>query len=331
MYCVECGSSLPNDAQFCPRCGKRHGTEETAFSDKSSEAAKADESEANPPIPSSESASEAGAVRRFVWENLEPDSATPPASTASVTTEEKAPARYANAGSIIMGVVALTCTALGAIQGFIPIFLIEGVAFGGLAWLCAVKWPLSQSLLSVVFVASILFAGLVGVTLDQDSFGPRYRYLSQGSVQYRVDERAGRTDRLGSSGWYPVAYDREAQELPPVAAIWTVNLTKGEWTSGSGGKICFSAVNSSEYTVDRITIAVQIQKKSDAQAGKDGATDKDSANQLNPTDQQVVLKSYGGGFIGTGDTALVCAPSPRDLTADDTWSYTDEHIYGWKR
>jgi hypothetical protein len=144
------------------------------------------------------------------------------------------PARYANVGSITLGAFALICMILGAIQGFIPIFLIEGVAFSGLSWLCAARWPLSSRVFSAVFVSSLLLAGLVGVTLDQDAFGPRYRYLSQGSVEFRIDEKAGRTDRLGSGGWYPVAFDREAQEVPA-----SVELTKGYWPSSIGsGKIC---------------------------------------------------------------------------------------------
>ena len=51
MYCVACGSLLPNEAQFCPRCGKRNGTEEIASGPTSSEASTGDESEASPSLP----------------------------------------------------------------------------------------------------------------------------------------------------------------------------------------------------------------------------------------------------------------------------------------
>jgi hypothetical protein len=154
------------------------------------------------------------------------------------------------------------------------------------------------------------------VTLDQDTFGPRYRYLSQGSVQYRVDEKAGRTDRLGNGGWFPVAFDREAEEVPEGNIFsQSIALSEGQWTSALGGQICFTAVNSSGYLVDRIAIKVQAQKQ----------------NGPVNLDQEVTLKSYGGGFIGPGKNSMVCASSPRDLSADETWSYTYLAAYGWKR
>lgn len=359
MYCVGCGTNLPNGAQFCQHCGKPNVQDgvasDVAPAGKLSQTEPVTHENINmlEPQPEERSedrpAAETGTIsdgsapatspegaepRRFVWENLEPQTITPAAPAASVTAEAKLPARYSNAGSITLGVVALICLVLGAVQGFIPIFLIEGLAFGGLAWLCAVKWPLSQSMHSIVFVTSILLAALVGVTLDQDTFGPQYHYLSQGSAQYRIEEKAGRTDRLGNSGWYPVAYDKDAQELSSIDMLSTVNLTKGEWRSalsGLGSQICFSVTNSSDYTLDRITIDLQIQKKNDVAAGNGSGADKDSTNQPNPASQQIVLKSYGGGFISAGENPLVCASSPRDLTADETWSYSDVHLYGWKR
>jgi hypothetical protein len=251
---------------------------------------------------------------------------------SSGAEEPKPRPRYANAGSITLGAFALVCLALGAIQGFVPIFLIEGAAFGGLAWLCAARWPLSALLHPIVLVSSLLIAVLVGVALDQDTFGPRYRYLSQGSVQYRVDEKAGRTDRLGDGGWHPVAFDSEARKVPGADTLFdhSIVLTQGGWTatlSPLGGKICFAVTNSSDYVVERVEIVAHIQKKSDPEAGKDGAPDFYSA----ATGPQVVLKNYGGGFIDAGETRLACGSAPRDLSADETWSYTYAGAYGWKR
>lgn len=298
MYCISCGSLLPNEAQFCPRCGKRNGAEATASRSGSSEPASAGESEASSSLPPSEidtaangpalpTGDEGREARQSTSETRNADSPTEAGTGTTVIQKAKSPARYANAGSITLGAAALICVVLGAVQGFIPIFLIEGVAFAGLAWLCAAKWPLGQSLHSVVLVGSLLLAGLAGVSLDQDTFGPRYRYLSQGSVQYRVDEKAGRTERLGNHGWYPVAFDSEAKEINALDAILTVNLTKGYWEPAiAGGDICFTVSNSSGYILDRITIQVQTQKKNDANAGKG------DASALN---QQIVLKSYGGG------------------------------------
>ncbi len=338
MFCDGCGLALQNGAQFCPRCGKRAVLAESASAPSQSNT-----------LPQAEKVADANTNmrERELGEQLEvrvepeaggivDDGSSPPpsetsepsgsvlfASVAPVTPDPKSPKRFANTGSITLGVFALICLVLGAVQGFIPIFLIVGFAFGGLAWLCAVRWPLSAGVHAAVLVASLLLAVLVGVTLDQDSFGPRYRYLSQGSVQYRVDERAGRTDRLGAGGWYPVAYDSEAKEINALDTIFTVSLTKGYWEPAlAGGNICFLITNTSGYIVDRITIQIQTQGKSDAKAGNDSAA---------AVDQQVILKSLGGGLISPGQNSLVCASSPRDLSADETWSYTDVHVYGWKR
>ena len=344
MFCIGCGSTLPDEAQFCPRCGKRTVLGQPPSSPSLSEK-----------LPKTETVEDNGESLRFreqgerpdvgadpqtgidvdrpaptpSQEAPEPDNSPVHVSVGPVTTDLKSPKRFANTGSITLGTFALICVVLGAIQGFIPIFLIEGFAFAGLAWLCAFRWPVSDSVRAAVLVVSLLLAVLVGVTLDQDSFGPRYRYLSQGTIQYRIDENAGRTDRLTNSGWYPVAFDKEAKEVPGVNIFDpTIVLTKGQWTSTLGGQICFSVNNSSDYIVDRVTINVTTQKQSDAATGKDSAENKYSGygNQ-----QVVVLKSYGGGFIGPGQSPLVCGSSPRDLSADETWSYTDMHAYGWKR
>jgi hypothetical protein len=263
---------------------------------------------------------EGGEPRQFVWESLEPESTTLAASAPPATAQAKSHARYANAGSITLGAVALICLVLSAIQGFIPIFLIEGAAFGGLAWLCAAKWPLSQGLHTVVFVASLLLAGLVGVTLDQDTFGPRYRYLSQGSTELRVDEKAGRTDRLGSSGWHPVAFDKAAEQLPPSdVSVFDFTLKDGHWGPNwpNGDEICFTFENSSGYVIQKLPVQIEVKDK-------DGKEAKDVS-------QMIDLAKEGGELIDTGETSKVCAPAPGNFPQGGNWSYSDVHAYGWKR
>ena len=251
MYCSGCGLALPNEALSCPDCGK---------------CCIQDEPVSNPVPEVTLQAAEGRSIdgRR----SLESDSPTKPESSAPSTVEERSRLQRANAGSITLGAVALICLVLGAVQGFIPIFLIEGAVFGGLAWLCAAKWPLSQSLHAVVLVASLLLAGLVGVTLDQDTFGPRYRYLSQGSAELRVDEKAGRTDRLGSRGWYPVAYDKPPQDIATLGGniiddIIGVQLTEGTWGHYGDQEVCFTVKNSSNYVLQSVSITVTTQQKDD--------------------------------------------------------------------
>ncbi|MGA2351597.1 MAG: hypothetical protein ABSF70_14265 [Terracidiphilus sp.] len=351
MYCAACGSTLPIEALFCPRCGKRsildEVTPDTALPEtptntgidtkdngKMLEPEPSPQSEANPAPPASETNTTTNAVAQAFGANT---------SEQNSTVANK----FRNAGSITLAVVALICLILGAVQGFIPIFLIEGVAFGALAWLCAARWPLSPRIFSAVFVTSLLLAGLVGVTLDQDTFGPRYRYLSQNSTQYRIDEKAGRTDKLGSGGWHPVAFDKDAQELPVV-----VNLDKGEWSRSFGdgsGRICFTTgtnatnpfaevnygngdTKSSDYIIDRISIAVEIHNMTSASAEAYGSSHpKEDHFTRYISGGQVVLKNDGGGFINSEETTKVCGSTPRDLADGETWSYTDMHVYGWKR
>jgi hypothetical protein len=343
MYCAACGSTLPIEAQFCPQCGKRNVLDEVTSDIAISEApAKTEietrgigdipepeqnpQTEANSAPPASETNTTINTVPQAV-------PAEPAAENSKVTNN------FLNVGSITLGVVALICLVLGAVQGFIPIFLIEGVAFAALAWLCAARWPFSPRVFSAVFVTSLLLAGLVGVTLDQDTFGPRYRYLSQGSVQYRVDEKAGRTDRLRSGGWLPVAFDKEATEVPIIP-----ELTKGSWSSSFGygtGKVCFridinpfakylSYGNPSEYIIDRITITAQIQSKNGSVPGNTGSTSSDPNGPV-VSENEITLKGDGGGFINSEEATEVCGSSPRDLADGETWSYTDMHVYGWKR
>lgn len=294
MYCSACGKALLSGAKFCPHCGH---------------------------LSASDSADSTTAGGQEGAQVSQHDTSDAP----RVAAESSASKLRLSVETIVLGVLAVTCITLGALQGFIPIFLIEGVAFGGLAWLCIARRSMSVALRSVVFVVSVLLAGLVGVTLDQDTFGPRYRYLSQGSAQYRIDEKAGRTDRLGSSGWIPVAYDRDAHEIPigtkpfdqGLGSTGTIPLTRGAWTppsgfGGSSGKICFLAANSSGYVVDRIVIDVALKSKSNAA-------------------QPVILKSLSGGLVAVGATGLLCGDAPQGMSASDSWTYSDEHAYGWKR
>lgn len=323
MYCVGCGSTLPAEAQFCQRCGKRSIPDEPNGEPNS-------QTTANkvPDGSGSVSTDAQDAQDRLVSEKDEPEAQLKEGTAESVKAGQKAPPRHANPGSITLGIAALICLVLGAVQGFIPIFMLEGLAFAGVAWFCAVKWPLSEAANVSVLVFSLLLGGLVGVTLDQDTISTRYRYLSQGSAQFRIDERAGRTDRLYSGGWSPVAYDRAPEELDALALLWKVNMTDGSWESPiAGGRICFAVENTSEYVLKAIDIQVSIAKSNDP-AAKDesGFIKVDPGKAVN-----VKLQSEFGGLIPPGGNLRMCGPAPRNLSSGETWSYTLQHYYGWKR
>jgi hypothetical protein len=337
MYCAACGSLLPNEAQFCPRCGKRKvqvGVATDAapsgkllqtepVTDEKSNMLEPQPEERSEDRPTAETGTitdgtapaispEGSEPRQFVWESLEPESTTPTASGAPVTVKAKSHARYANAGSITLGAVAFICLVLGAVQGFIPIFLIEGAAFGGLSWLCAAKWPLSRAVHSMVFVASLLLAGLVGVTLDQDTFGPRYRYLSQGSTELRVDEKAGRTDRLWTTGWKPISFDRPPSEMNVIDAIFTVPLTNGRW---EGERVCFDVQNKSNYIIKAIDATVKVTPKSTS----------DSSTSL-----PIVLRPQVFALLDVGDDDRFCGTAGAFPGSAD-WSYDVQKYTGWKK
>ena len=114
MYCSGCGLALPSEALSCSSCGKRCIQDEPV----------------SDPVPEATLLAAEGHPldgRR----SPESDSPTKPESGVPSTVGERNRLQRANAGSITLGAVALICLALGAVQGFIPIFLIEGAVFGG--------------------------------------------------------------------------------------------------------------------------------------------------------------------------------------------------------
>ena len=141
MFCAACGSTLQNEAQFCPRCGKRsvldEVTSDTALPEapanteidtddnrKMLEPEQSPQSETNPALPASEANATTNAVAQAV-------------SAEFATGNSKVPNRYVNVGTITLGVAALIGLILGAVQGFIPrwyVWLVVLAHFGRLIW-----------------------------------------------------------------------------------------------------------------------------------------------------------------------------------------------------
>lgn len=305
MYCIGCGFDLSNEAQFCPRCGKRSTLGDPVLD--------------HPPE-----------IETLATENiakdevnaLESDRTTSDDSSSLAPVDLKGRTRHANAGSITLGVFGLIFFIVGAVQGFIPIFLIAGLAFGGLTWLCAVRWPLSEVLLAVVFASALLIAGVVGVTLDQDTFGPRYRYLTQGNQELRIDEKAGRTERLAVGSWIPVAFDKPPQDISTLGGnvlegIWDVQLTEGTWGHYGDQEVCFTIKNSSNYVIQSVSITVTTQQKDDP--------------KKEPTSSEtVILKSKFGGLLLKGGSDLMCGTVSHVFAPGESWSYSQHEVLGWK-
>jgi len=305
MFCDNCGLALQDGSKFCPHCGKRRSLEESV-------------SDPPPKIESPVTENVATECENTLESNV-PISDD---SSSLAPVDLKGRPRHANAGSITLGVFGLIVFIVGAVQGFIPIFLIAGLAFGGLAWLCAARWPLSEVLLSIVLVCSLLVAGLVGVTLDQDTFGPRYRYLTQGNQELRIDEKAGRTERLAVGSWIPVAFDKPPQDIATLGGnilegIWDVQLTEGTWGHYGDQEVCFTIKNSSNYVLQSVSITVTTQQKDDP--------------KKEPTSSEtVILKSKFGGLIPKGGSDLICGTVAHVFAPGESWSYSQHEVLGWK-
>jgi hypothetical protein len=308
MFCDSCGIALQNESKFCPRCGRRSILDASV-------------SDQTPKIESPVIENIAAEPEQL----LEADGPTSDDPSSNISVQLISRMRHANGGSITLGVFCLICFIIGAVQGFIPIFLIAGLAFGGLAWLCAVKWPLSEVLLSVILASSLLVAGLVGVILDQDSFGPRYRYLTQGNQQLRIDEKAGRTDRLAVGSWVPVAFDKPPQNISTLGGniiddILAVQLTGGTWSTAGlygGQEVCFTIKNSSNYVLQSVSITVTTQQK-------------DDPKNMPTSSEQVILKSKYGGLIQKGESDLICGRVSHVFASGESWSYSNQEVLGWK-
>jgi hypothetical protein len=140
-------------------------------------------------------------------------------------------------------------------------------------------------------------------------------------VQYRVDEKAGRTDRLGSNGWHPVAFDKAAEQLPPSdVSVFDFTLKDGHWGPNwpNGDEICFTFENSFGYVIQKLPVQIEVKDK-------DGKDAKDVS-------QMIDLTKEDGGLIDTGETAKVCARAPGNFPEGGNWSYSTSYlIQGWKR
>ncbi len=312
MYCIECGAALPNEVLSCPNCGKScYILDEPANDTTPADAPPATEK-----------------VADDITRLLGSDSNTSGNSATSVTNQPSSSLRHYNGGSITLGAFCLICFIISAVQGFMPIFLIAGLTFGGLAWIYAIKWPLSEVLISVVLVSSLLVAGVVGIALDRDTFRPSYKYLTQGNAEIRIDEKNGRTDRLTNGGWQPIAFDHDAIQLPQDQNL-RITLSNGEWKSFySSGEVCFDVSNSSDYVVKTIAIVVTVKDKAGNEV-KDLSDSQYLALVSNGPVGTTLMSSYG--LLNTGGLDHVCKGKPRALANGETWSYSGTQAWGWKK
>jgi hypothetical protein len=281
MFCMKCGTDLPDDALFCRKCGYSFSVTPTKI----------------PPIVETPAGTDAPAVSH-------PAPTTGPTQSASVNASP-------NLGTIVFASFALLSLIVSFVKGIVPIFLVEAVLWGALALYWYKKKPTSQAATGVILLLAVAIAAGEGYLVGRQFGVKTYTYLQQGNAQYRVDNAAGRTDRLGTGGWEAVSFDRPAEPIPSADILWlAVEMSKGEWDFKN--EVCFDVSNSSSYVLQEIVILITLDPK--------------------PADGNVYvnLKRYGGAPLDKGKSGRFCGSALRAFPSGSTWSYTITSETGWK-
>jgi hypothetical protein len=215
---------------------------------------------------------------------------------------------------VLLSFAVLTLIAT-AVKGFVPLDLLEVAFWAGLAWFWYKKKIVSQVSRVVVGILAILVSFGEGYSVGRHSTAS-YTYLQMGNRQIRIDNSAGRTDQLWSTGWKPMSYDRPPINIMSEGNLFDIineiHIQNGQW---SGEEICFDVQNESSYVLKSISVLVTVTPKSNAES---------------PSKLAVVLRPRVMGLLDAGDDGPLCgtaAPFP----AQAEWSYEPQSYMGWKR
>jgi hypothetical protein len=198
-----------------------------------------------------------------------------------------------------------------AIKGFVPLDLLEVAFWAGLAWFWHKKKIASQLSRVIVGILAILVAFGEGYSVARHST-TSYTYLQMGTHQVRIDNAAGRTDQLWTTGWKPMSFDRPAGEINAIQGIFDIPLSNVRW---EGQQICASIQNNSDYVIKSIEILVKVTPKSTAA----------SASELS-----VVMHPEVYGLLDIGDEDNFCGAA-ETYPGNAEWSYQVQKYEGWKR
>lgn len=197
-----------------------------------------------------------------------------------------------------------------AIKGFVPLDLLEVAFWAGVAWFWHKKKIVSRRSKIIVGIFAVLVAGGEGYSTGRYQTG--YTYLQEGNIQFRIDKRFGRTDRLWSNGWKPVSFDRPTDKINIIDAIFQIPLTNTRW---EGQRICFDVQNKSDYVIKSIALSVTITPKSPS---------------ATPTKLSVLSHPEVYGLLDSGDDDRFFGTATT-FPVDAEWSYVVEEFTGWKR
>ena len=148
-----------------------------------------------------------------------------------------------NFGAIVFASFSFLSLLVCFVKGIVPIYALEAVIWGALAWFGYKRSPFSQKANLIVLLLAVAVAGVEGYSVGAHSGGKSYTHIQSGGLLYRVDSRSGRTDVLrGVGGWQPISFDRPPKPIDlsgiPLAPIVDFPLTEGRWHNSSE-KICF--------------------------------------------------------------------------------------------
>jgi hypothetical protein len=225
-----------------------------------------------------------------------------------------------NFGSIIFALFAMLSLLVSVLKGIVPIYLVESAIWAGLAWYWYKKNLVGPRVNLAVVVVAVFVAAGEGVVVGLHAGGESYTYLKEGSVQFRVNARLGRTDRLWSTGWVPVSFDAPPEDLP-ADTMSSISLFSGTWQSGLYGatdKVCFDLQNDSNYVLRDVAVHVSIDPK---------PTDDPFGGLANT----VNMKVENGGLLDRGAHDRFCGEAPSHLTSGAKWSYDSPTAKGWKQ
>jgi hypothetical protein len=299
VFCQNCGTEQPEDSQFCRKCGFSVTRTPTA-----SATTKADQAI------SSES-------------NQQGTAEVPQPHLPAAISDEKDYSSI-NFGTIVFASFSVLSLVAGLAKGIPIISVAETCVWAAAAIYWRRRGISSPKANLIVLLLAVCVAAGEGYSLGQ-SGSPNYTYLKEGNIQFRVDSRRGRTDRLYAGGWIPVTFDRPPEGIP-ADQIPQLVLSNSGWesaTSTSPGQICFDVQNNSDYVLKEVAILAAVHVSTPPSTGIYKGFDPYAAPE------RVVLQS--AYLIDRGTSAHLCGATSSYPSPSDNWSYSDTTASGWKQ
>lgn len=147
----------------------------------------------------------------------------------------------------------------------------------------------------------------------------RYKYIKDGDTQVRIDERAGRTDRLTNIGWIPISFDKPSVKVPEteLKRVSATLIAKDIFDVLDISKACYTVDNDSQYVLKEVWIDLPVRELS---------ADKNKNVPL-----LIPIDSQSGGFAPVGGKFPMCYHGSHIEPNWDTRSASIVSATGWKQ